>query len=162
MSLAPSSSGFRLRGWHVLAMIVAFFAVIVGVDVSFAVVAMRTFPGQVAKNPYEDGIAFNRKVAEHAAQSRLGWRAAAGVGDDGAVAVRVVDRSGAPVVGLTAQGKLERPATEAESRSPAFVETAPGTYVARPGDLGGSWDLTFLARDAAGHRFEAVRRLTWP
>ncbi|MEO8114207.1 MAG: FixH family protein, partial [Phenylobacterium sp.] len=73
MSLAPD--GFRLRGWHVLAMMIAFFGVVVAVDVTFSVIAVRTFPGQVSVTPYEDGLLYNQQLARLAAQQRLGYPA---------------------------------------------------------------------------------------
>jgi nitrogen fixation protein FixH len=162
--MTPSQTvpGFRIKGWHVLAAIVAFFLVVIGVDTSFAVMAYRTFPGEVSRTPYEDGVTYNNKLAQMAAQAKLGWTVSAGVEPGGELLVRVRDRQGAPVRGLTGQGKLERPATEAGRITPRFREAAPGDYLAKPGRLMGAWDLTVALSDAAGHRFEAERRLTWP
>jgi nitrogen fixation protein FixH len=157
---APRRS-FRLTGWHVLACLVAFFGAVIAVDVSFTVLAVRTFPGEVSVTPYEDGLLYNRKLAQLAAQEKLGWRASA-VAQAGAVVVRVRDRTGAAVRGLSLQGRLERPATEAGRKALGFVEAAPGTYVAKPGPLAGTWDLTAEASDRRGRRLEAERRLTWP
>ena len=154
--------GFRIKGWHVLAGVVGFFMVVVGVDTGFLVMAYRTYPGQVSRTPYEDGTAYNTKLAQLAAQAKLGWTVSAGVTPDGQVLVQVRDRAGAPVSGLAGQGKLERPATEAGRITPRFREAAPGDYLARPGRLMGAWDLTVALTDKAGHRFEAERRLTWP
>jgi len=70
--------GFRITGWGFLAMIVGFFAVVIGVDVSFAVLAYRTHPGEVSVTPYEDGLVYDKKIAQLRAQEALGWKAAAG------------------------------------------------------------------------------------
>jgi nitrogen fixation protein FixH len=158
----PASARGRINGWHVLAAVVGFFAIVIVVDVSFAVFAYRTFPGEVSSTPYEDGVAYNRKLAQLAAQSRLGWAPVASVTPDGAVLIVVRDRTGAPVQGLTLSGRLERPATEAGRIVPVFHEEQPGTYIARPGRLVGAWDLTVDLKDREGRRFEAERRLTWP
>jgi nitrogen fixation protein FixH len=161
MSHAQASSGFRITGWHVLALIVGFFATVIGVDGYFAVLAVKTFPGEVSVTPYEDGLLYNKKLAQLAAQEKLGWRAAAGA-EPGRVVVEMRDGRGAPLTGLAVTGKLERPATEAGRKMLAFREVAPGLYAATPGALAGAWDLTAEAADRAGHRFEAERRLTWP
>jgi nitrogen fixation protein FixH len=161
MSEAARPSGFRITGWHVLALVVGFFAVVIGVDVAFAVMAYRTFPGEVSVTPYEDGLVYNKTIAQLAAQEKLGWRAGAAA-EPGAVVLIVQDRNRAPVAGLKVTGKLERPATETGRLTPRFVETAPGRYEARSGRLTGSWDFTAEARDSEGHRFTAERRLTWP
>lgn len=161
MSPPASPTGFRVRGVHVLAMFVGFFLVVIAVDTVFTVMAIRTFPGQVSGTPYEDGVAYNRKLAQLSAQARLGWRASAQGGEGGAVEVRIQDRDGAPVSGLAVQARLERPATEAGRKTTALAETAPGTYVARVDGLSGAWDLSLVAKDKVGARFEAERRLTW-
>jgi nitrogen fixation protein FixH len=161
MSQAHAPSGFRLTGWHVLAMIVGFFATVIAVDVTFTVLAVRTFPGEVSVTPYEDGLLYNRTLAQLAAQEKLGWRAAAAA-EAGQVIVELRDRGGAPLSGLTLSGKLERPATEAGRKQLAFREVRPGLYAAAPGGLAGTWDLTAVATDGRGRRFEAERRLTWP
>lgn len=162
MTASLAQPRFRIKGWHVLVSVTAFFLVVVAVDVGFLVMAYRTFPGEVSRTPYEDGVTYNRKLAQLQAQAKLGWTVSAGVLPSGEVLARVRDRDGRPVTGLTGSGKLERPATEAGRITPAFRETAPGEYLARPGRLLGSWDLTLVLTDKAGRRFEAERRLTWP
>lgn len=161
MSVTESTSGYRVRGWHVLAILVAFFGIVTAVNVVMITSAIRTFPGQVSVTPYEDGVAYNKTLAQMAAQEKLGWRAAASV-EGGQVVVHLRDRADAPVEGLRVTGRLEHPATESGRLTPAFKETAPGVYVAQPGVLNGAWDLTFDATDKAGHRFEGQRRLMWP
>jgi nitrogen fixation protein FixH len=151
-----------LTGWHVLAVVVGFFSIVIAVDVSFAVSAYRTFPGEVSRTPYEDGVAYNRKLAQLAAQAKLGWVPIATVTPAGDVALDVHDLSGAPVTGLRLAGRLERPATETGRIVLGFKEVAPGAYRARLGRLAGAWDLTVELSDAPRRRFEAERRLTWP
>lgn len=160
MSVTETSQGFRIRGWHVFAGMVAFFGIITAVNAVMITLALESFPGQVSVTPYEDGIAYNKKLAQMAAQERLGWRAAAGVEGD-TVVVRMIDKAGAPVSGLRLSGRLERPATESGRVTARFKETAPGAYQARTGGLAGAWDLTFQAVDADGRVFEAERRLMW-
>lgn len=161
MSLAPSTPGFRIKGWHVFAGVFAFFAVIIAIDGVFLALALRTFPGQVSVTPYEDGLLYNRHIAQMEAQDRLGWRATA-LAQPKAVVVTLQDRAGAPLQGLRITGRLERPATQAGRLSLQFREQAPGRYAAAPGGLSGTWDLALEARDKAGAVFQAERRLTWP
>lgn len=159
-SATPPRNGFTLSGWHVLAMVVGFFSVVVGVDTTFAVLAVRTHPGQVSVTPHEDGLLYNRRLAQLDAQEKLGWKAAATAAPEG-VAMTFVDRRGTPLTGLSLSGRLERPATEAGRMTLRFVETTPGRYLARTAATG-AWDLTAEATDRRGHDFIAERRLTWP
>jgi nitrogen fixation protein FixH len=159
--VAAGRKPLRMNGWHVLAAITAFFAVVVAVDTSFAVLAVRTFPGEVSVTPYEDGLYYNRHIAQMRAQERLGWRAAATVSDKGELQVALRDRAGAPLTGLRVTAQLQRPATEAGRLYVTLRETAPGRYAARPGAAAGAWDVDVVAQDAKGGRLEAERRLTW-
>ncbi|WP_293677213.1 FixH family protein [uncultured Phenylobacterium sp.] len=162
MSLVPAApTGFRVKGWHVLAGVTAFFAVVIGVDATFAVIAVRTFPGQVSVTPYEDGLIYNRHIAQMAAQDRMGWRAGAEA-EPGQVALSFVDRAGRPLAGLIITGKLERPATQAGRILLRFEDAGRGRYLASTGRLSGAWDLTAEARGPTGGAFVAERRLTWP
>ncbi|HEY0647901.1 FixH family protein [Phenylobacterium sp.] len=163
MSAVDSSAraGFRIKGWHVLAGVSAFFAVVIAVDATFTVLALRTFPGQVSVTPYEDGLLYNRRIARLQAQERLGWRASAGA-EPGQVVLVFRDREGRPLPRLTMTGRLQRPATEAGRIDLHFTETAPGRYVATTGRIAGAWDLTAEAQGASGGGFLAERRLTWP
>jgi nitrogen fixation protein FixH len=157
----PPTEGFQVRGWHVAAGICAFFAVVIGVDATFAVLAYRSHPGQVSVTPYEDGLVYNRRLAQLAAQDRLGWRATADVAP-GLVVVEIRDRRSNPVEGLALTGKLMRPATEVGRIAPRFHETAPGRYEAATGAISGAWDLSAEVRGRGGAVFVAERRLTWP
>jgi len=161
MSAISTEKSFRITGWHVLAAVVAFFGVVIVVDGVFLVTAYRTFPGQVSVTPYEDGLAYNSRMARQRAQAALGWRAEVTTVAAG-VSVAVLDAEGLPVRGLSVSGGLSRPATEAGRLSLTFAETAPGRYEAKATPAGGGWDLSVLARSEDGAVFEAERRLTWP
>ena len=94
----------------------------------------------------------------------MGWR---GVVDSSPgsrgrrVEIRIIDRDGRPVTGLTLTGQLVRPATEAGRHALAFVESAPGHYGAVVPAGPGAWDLGFEAVGATGRGFAGERRLTW-
>lgn len=163
MSILPTAPRrpFEIRGWHVLAGVTAFFSIVAAVDGGFMVMAIRTFPGQVSVTPYEDGLLYNRHIAQLEAQERLGWSATAGA-ESGQVAIEFRDRQRQPLSGLTITGRLERPATEAGRIDVRFTEAEPGRYVAPTGRISGAWDLTAQAQGRAGGSFVAERRLTWP
>jgi len=100
---APAG-GWTLTGWHVLGVVVGFFAIVIALDVWFVTLAYRTFPGQVSETPYEDGVAFNRRIARQDAQARLGWTAAAAA-DPLAARVELRDAGGVPLRGLEVTGR---------------------------------------------------------
>jgi nitrogen fixation protein FixH len=160
---APTpAKGFRLTGWHVLAIVCTFFGVVMAVDIGMATMAYRTFSGEVANDPYEAGLLYNHTLAERRVQAALGWTAAIEMVQGGDVRVIIKDRDGRPVEGLKVNAVLERPATEAGRESLAFVRAAPGVYEAKAGHLSGAWDVRVRAVDGQGRPFEAEERLLWP
>jgi nitrogen fixation protein FixH len=160
---APTpAKAFRLTGWHVLAIICAFFGLVMAVDFGMATMAYRTFSGEVAKDPYEAGLLYNRTLAERRVQAALGWTAAIAMAPGNDLRVTVKDRDGRPVEGLTVSAVLERPATEAGRETLTFVRASPGVYQARAGHLSGAWDVRVRAVDGQGRPFEAEERLAWP
>jgi nitrogen fixation protein FixH len=162
MSLSETRPGFVLKGWHVLAALVAFFAVDIAVNSYFMVIAYKTFPGETSVTPYEDGLAYDSTLKQMHDQAALGWRITAGATDAGRVRVQAFDKAGAPIRGLRMTGLLSRPATETGRRTLALQESAPGVYVASEGVLNGAWDLAVTATDAQGHKAVAERRMVLP
>jgi nitrogen fixation protein FixH len=153
---------FRLTGWHVLAAVCTFFAIVIAVDVGMAAMAYRTFSGEVAKDPYEAGLLYNRTLAERRAQGALGWTADVALLKGGDLQVTIKDRALAPVDGLKVSAVLERPATEAGRQTLDFAPLGQGTYDARTGHLSGAWDVRVRAVDAQGRPFEVEERFVWP
>lgn len=153
---APAEKG-RVTGWHVLIGVVLFFATVIAVDIVFIVQAYRSFSGEVASNPYESGLAFNRTLAQRQKEAALGWSASVETPADKAVLVKVVDRDGKPLNGLSLTGMLERPATEVGRQTLNFRSLGGGRYEAAA-RLDGAWDLRATARNAKD-MFEIETRL---
>lgn len=153
----PASRKGQITGWHVLIGVVAFFALVIAVDVVFMVLAYRTFSGQVASNPYEAGLAFNQTLAQRQREASLGWSAAVETEAGKAVVVRVLDRAGQPLDRLSLTGTLERPATETGRQVLDFKPLGDGRYTALA-QLDGAWDLRAVARDSK-NSFELEARL---
>lgn len=149
---------FTIKGRHVLVAFVLFFGLIAAVDALFISLALRTFSGQVAKNPYEAGLLYDRTLQQRAAQAELGWTATLAAVGDGAVELVVTDRTGRGVDGLTLNATLKRPATEVGARALRFTARGEGRYVA-DAELSGAWDAIVVATGPNGERFAAERRL---
>ena len=155
-----SSEKGRITGWHVLIGVVLFFAIVIGVDTIFMVQAYRTFSGEVASNPYEAGLAFNRTLAQRQKEAALGWSARVETPAGKAVVVQIVDRQDKPLDGLSLTGTLERPATETGRQTLNFRSLGGGRYEATA-QLDGAWDLRAVARNAKD-MFEIETRLVEP
>ena len=156
---SPSEKG-RITGWHVLIGVVLFFATVIAVDIVFMVQAYRTFSGEVASNPYEAGLAFNRTLAQRQKEAALGGTASVEPPAGKPVVVTVVDRANKPMDGLSLTGVLERPATETGRQTLNFRSLGGGRYEAAA-QLDGAWDLRATARNAKD-MFEIETRLVEP
>jgi nitrogen fixation protein FixH len=157
---APPPAGFRLTGGMVLGMVAAFFGLVIAVDIGMAVMAYRTFSGEVAADPYEAGLLYNKTLAARRTQAALGWRAEIARSGE-TLRVAVADQAGQPVEGLKAAAMLERPATESGRLTLDLRPVAPGVYAAPARGLFGAWDVEVQAVDPQGHAFEAESRLVW-
>jgi nitrogen fixation protein FixH len=158
-------AGFVLRGHHVLLGMLAFFAAVIAVNVSFAVIAVRSFPGEDVRRSYLQGLNYNETIAERRAQAALGWRAdavLAGSGPDATVVVNLSTRTGAPLNGATLSGELRWPADARRDQTLAFTRQGDGRYAASVGALAaGRWRLRARAADANGEALDFESELTW-
>lgn len=157
----PTSDKGRITGWHVLFGMVLFFGVVIAVDALFIVKAYRSFSGQVASNPYEAGLAFNKTLAQRRREAALGWSAGVETPAGGkTVVVTLKDRDGKLLEGLSVTGVLERPATETGRQTLNFKPLGQGRYEAQA-RLDGAWDLRGVARNS-GDMIEIETRLVTP
>lgn len=154
----------ELTGAHVLGAMLAFFAVVIAINVGFTIAAVRTFPGEDVRRSYLQGLQYNDTLAERRAEAETGWSTFAELTAQGAgalVRVTMTDTTGAPLAGMTVEGELRRPAESARDQALVFNESTPGVYTARVAALEpGQWIVRGSAtRDGAQRSFE--RRLTW-
>jgi len=146
----------QFTGRHMLAITVAFFAVVIGVNLVLAFLANSTWSGLVVNNGYVASQSFNRDQQRARAQQALGWQAALRRDDHG-LRVTFAARDGSALSGLEVAGILRRPATENQDEALAFAPTATGHYTAPAAPGFGVWDLEIVATDKAGSSF----RKTW-
>lgn len=152
-----------LTGRHVLFAFVGLFAVVLAVNVVFISLAVSTFPGLDREDSYRIGLSYNQTLEASARQAALGWTARLGVAPDGrSVVVDLADRRQATIRGRTVVGRLARPAGAGTDIELAFVERAPGRYVAPlPATLPGNWiaEVTITPAEADVAEFRLKERL---
>lgn len=139
----------RLTGRGVLAILLAAFGVIVGVNLALAWFATGSFPGLVVENSYVASQGFDER---RAALEARGWRSEAGW-RDGALALSVTDRDGLPVAGLEIIARLGRPASALTDRELQMTGDG-GDYRAAVPLAAGRWLAAFTIRDGDSDSFE--------
>lgn len=140
----------ELTGRRVLAVVMAFFGVIIGVNVILAQRAVGTFPGLEVKNSYVASQTFDR---ERAAQKALGWTLAPEY-DRTARELRLTfaDADGLPAPVADLQVLVGRATEAREDKTPGFARRA-GVHVANV-DLGpGKWMMQVRAHAPDGTLF---------
>ena len=145
-----------LTGAKVLFMLLAFFGVVIGVNMIMMRLAIQTLPGTDVDSAYSASLAYEREIAAAHDQNARNWKVEAHIqrGADGGATLQVEarDDSGKPMSGLKFQGRFERPTDRRADQPVALLETGIGIYRgSAPAIAPGQWDLV-LEGDAAGQR----------
>lgn len=130
----------ELKGHHVLAMIVAFFGVIFGVNFLMAYLAESTWSGLVVENGYVASQTFNSDLAKARAQEALGWNVGFSY-DRNSVKIAFADAKGARIDTLNLTGRLQRTVTDKEDQVLTFAWMGSGLYSAPARLAPGLWEV---------------------
>lgn len=142
----PMDSGFRLKGWHVLVSLLAFFGVVFAVNFTMMGLAFSTFSGVERASPYQDGLKYNNEIEAARRQDAQGWKVDARLLRDADGAARMTvdarDAEGGVISGLDGTVVLERPADRRQDLRGTLAATAPGRYAASIENVAlGQWDV---------------------
>lgn len=132
-------------GKHFTVIIVAFFAVVIAVNVFMARQASATFGGVVVENSYVASQHFNKWLDEAAKEKALGWSATAKRDADGRVAVTL---TGAPANQVELVAIARHPLGHDRDKTLEFNRQADGSFLSRQALPAGRWRLRLEA--AAG------------
>lgn len=145
----------RFTGRHMTGILIAFFAIVIAVNVTMARLAGSTFGGVVVENSYAASQRFNGWLDEAAKEKALGWQADARrtAADRVAVTLTGGDRAATLIV-ATARHPLGRLA----DRDLVFTSLGNGRFVSRQTLPKGRWRLR-LAVDAGGQIWRTEKDL---
>jgi len=133
-------------GRHMAAIMVAFFGVVIGVNLLNARLASSTFGGEVVENSYVASQDFNRWLAEAKAEKALGWDEVATWRPDGRVVVAI---TGAPT-GVAVEAFARHPLGRLPDRALTFDRIGQDRFLSHQALPEGRWDLR-LTLAANGH-----------
>ena len=144
--------------WHMAAITISFFAVIIAVNLTLAVFASTSWTGLVVANSYVASQSFNRDAGIARQQQALGWQMNLTV-DRSLAKIAILDRDNLPMTGLDIRAVLQRPTDEAGDQVLELHEAGAGIYMANTTIGGGVWvaDITAEGPDRKPVRF--VRRI---
>ena len=157
MATAQTDKGFRFTGWHFLAIMVAFFGVIITVNATMATFAVKNWTGLVVKNSYVASQQFNDQMKAARAQNAKGWNDEL-VLADGLAKWSITDKEGKPVFARSATLMVSRPVGENHDQTLELKPDAQGHLSAPIAELGdGRWLVRLTAELDNGESFK-VRR----
>ncbi len=138
----------QFTGRDMTVIMVAFFAVVIAVNVVMARSAIASFGGVVVSNSYVASQKFNGWLAEADAQDRLGWHARAAAPDK-RLTLDLTGPNGA-IGGAEVTVEAEHPLGRLKGQSFRLTEQSPGHYSAPHSLPPGRWRLRIEARAPAG------------
>ncbi len=142
----------KFTGYHMTAILLAFFGVVIAVNVVMATYAVRTFGGTVVDNSYVASQKFNSWLAEARREEKLGWQVSDIARDGDRLVLSLSDAQGAPIAGAAVAVRAEHPLGRAPERDLAFREVRPGGYESIGALPAGRWKLRVSIRRAHEER----------
>ncbi|MEW6639566.1 MAG: FixH family protein [Pseudomonadota bacterium] len=160
----PAAPARPLTGRAVLVTVVAFFAVVISVNVVMMTLAVKTLPGTEVDSAYRASLAYGSEIKAAEAQTQRHWRVDAHLAraPDGRAALQVEarDRDGAPLDGIAFSGRLERPADQHGDRAVTLAGAGQGLYRGAVSDIApGQWDLVIEGEQAGERVFLSRNRI---
>ncbi len=136
----------EFTGRHLLLILAGFFGVMFAVNGVFVYFALSTFSGVDDPTAYQDGLNYNKRIAEERQQEALGWSHRVSVDKSGKVMLAMTNAKGEPVAGLAVSGRISRP-VEGNALVPLVLrEAETGVYSANAGALeAGNWIVSLKA-----------------
>jgi nitrogen fixation protein FixH len=147
----------EFTGWHMLAILCAFFGVTIAVNLTLAWFANSTWSGLVVANSYVASQHFNEGLAEGRREQERGWQPAFALAD-GRLAVTVKDRAGKPLSGLDLAVTFARPAHEGEDHTVTLPATGAGRYEAATPLAPGLWSAELVVKQGGEQRLKRQYR----
>ena len=154
--LAPRGRTFT--GFHMLAIMLTFFGVIMAVNFTMAWLASHSWTGLVVKNSYVESQRFDGRLAEIDAQAARGWTANV-VYETNAdrLVFELTDGDGQAVALNDPTAKVGRPAFEQLDQRVQLSRDAHGRYVANLKLAPGLWLVQIEARERTAQVFREAR-----
>lgn len=139
----------RFTGWHMFAILIAFFGVVIAVNLVMATFATRTFGGTVVDNSYVASQEYNRWLAAARAQQEMGWTHRVALDPARRVTVSASAVTGAPLEGATVMAVARHPLGRTADVPIRFDMVTPGTFRAATPLPAGRWLVHLTIRRGA-------------
>lgn len=146
----------QFTGRHMAMIMIAFFGVIILVNLVMARFAVSTFGGTVVDNSYVASQRFNEWLDEADRQKQLGWSVATRLDAERHLEIEAL-RENAALTGLDGTASANHPLGRAPSIALDLVEVRPGMLRSRQALPEGRWQIHLtLSKEGQESRFIEV------
>lgn len=135
----------KFTGWHMTAILTAFFGVVIAVNFTMARMAISSFGGTVVDNSYVASQNYNRWLEAADRQEQLGWTVKTALSANRFVNI-TVQKADAPLPGVTAVADALHPLGRAQDVALDFKTAANGQLVSTTALPAGRWNLRISVR----------------
>jgi nitrogen fixation protein FixH len=143
--MTPQSAKKPFTGWHMTAILVGFFAIIMAVNFTMARLAFSTFGGKVVENSYVASQQYNELLARAKAQDAFGWTHSMTL--DAARHVRLtLSAGGEPLAISNASAMLSHPLGRVPAVPLHLVSDGKGGMISTTPLAQGRWRLDLTLR----------------
>ena len=160
----PPQTGFKLTGRMVFLILIAFFGVVVMVNVFMAYMAVNTFSGMQSQRPYESGLDFNRTLKKAHVQQEQHWQVTSHYerGADGLLHLNVSlrDAEGKAVDATMTKVSLLSPVNALKDVVFDLVPQGVGDFAGKAAAAAGLWDLDIEVKKNDVEVFRSVSRIS--
>ncbi|MFB2549922.1 FixH family protein [Ensifer soli] len=146
-------------GRHMLMIMIAFFGVVIAVNLTMARLAGMTWSGLVVANSYVAGQSFDEKMRRAHAQIALDWTGRLELGGD-RIGYGLSDRDGRPVPLLGVSMTFRHPAFEAADWQVTLSPVGAGRFEADHPVRDGAWSVEIVADAGRADPYREVKRIT--
>lgn len=155
MNMTRSGRGFT--GWHMLAIMLAFFGTIISVNVTMAWLANSSWSGMLSKNTYVASQDFNKNAARAREWARLGLGGDVAIGD-GVVRYRLTGPADVLAKIDRVEASFHRPVGDKQDFAITLTRTGETFSAARPIPAG-PWIVDLAAMQQGELVFHKAERI---
>ncbi|WP_419904203.1 FixH family protein [Kiloniella sp.] len=158
----PGEKKKQFTGRHFLTWILAFFGVIIGMNIVFIYFATNTWTGLFKENAYVDGLNYNQTIEAAEAQKALNWNSTlelTALGNQKAITFQLSDENDVALSAFVVNAKVSRPTLQDYDQTILLAESTRGIYEATV-DLPfkGQWHISISATAPDGTPFQLEQR----
>ncbi|AMO72132.1 FixH family protein [Sphingorhabdus sp. M41] len=134
----------KFTGYHAAAMIVAFFGVVVVVNLVMAQFALSTFSGTVVDNSYVASQKYNEWLEQARNQKEYRWTVSPAFRKAGKAAITITAEDGTALQKATMTAVAEHPIGQSDPFEVSFAQTGTGEYHSVQSLPEGRWKLKII------------------